>query len=128
MKKRHVMLIDDNNIDCFIANRIIANSHLTEKISVVNSAMEALDYLNKAQINQMDFPDLIFLDVAMPVMDGFAFLDEINNFQKVQNGECAVVMLTSSANDKDIDKSKTYAYVKDYFVKPLTVEMLERLM
>ncbi len=127
MKKRHVMLIDDNNIDCFIANRIIANSHLTEKISMMNSAMEALDYLRNAQMQSDDFPDLILLDVAMPVMDGFAFLDDIAKFQQVQNGTCIVVMLTSSANDKDIDKSKTYAYVKDYFVKPLTVEMLERL-
>ncbi|MEC4050316.1 response regulator [Flavobacterium sp. SUN046] len=127
MKKRHVMLIDDNNFDCFIANRIIANSHLTEKISMMNSAMEALDYLRKAQMESDDFPDLILLDVAMPVMDGFAFLDDIAKFQQVQNRTCIVVMLTSSANDKDIDKSKTYAYVKDYFVKPLTVEMLERL-
>lgn len=127
MKKRHVMLIDDNNIDCFIANRIIVNSQISDRVSLQNSAVEALEYMDEVKDNADDFPDLILLDVAMPVMDGFAFLDDIAKFQQVQNGTCIVVMLTSSANDKDIDKSKTYAYVKDYFVKPLTVEMLERL-
>ncbi len=128
MKKRHIMLIDDNNIDCFIANRIIVNSNLTDLVSMQNSAVDALSYLQKVAESELDFPDLIFLDIAMPMMDGFAFLNEIIKFKPVVEGNCVVVMLTSSGNDKDIDKAKTYSYVKDYFVKPLTLEMLARLM
>ena len=126
--KKHILLIDDNNIDCFIAQRIITNSQITNKVSMQNSAVEALQFMEELLKNEGVFPDLIFLDVAMPVMDGFAFLEEIRNFKKVVEGECVVVMLTSSANDKDIDKAKTYSYVKDYFVKPLTLEMLGRLL
>lgn len=128
MKKRYILLIDDNNIDCFIANHIIVNSQLADKVIMQNSAVEALVYLRKALECALDFPDLIFLDIAMPMMDGFAFLDELIKFKPVMDGDCVVVMLTSSGNDKDIDRAKAYSCVKDYFVKPLTLEMLERLM
>ncbi|MGG7036786.1 MAG: response regulator [Flavobacterium sp.] len=125
MRAKHVLLIDDNEIDNYINNHIISKSKIAERITVKRSAVEALEYLEAIENSIDDFPDLILLDIAMPIMDGFGFLDKIITFPKIIEKRCFVIMLTSSNNQNDRDRALQYEIVKDYFVKPLKKEMLE---
>lgn len=125
MKINNVLLIDDNKVDNFINNHIISKSKVASNIMVKNSGVEALDFLETVRDDYSKFPDLVFLDISMPIMDGFEFLDEFINFPKVKENRCSVIMLTSSSNKNDFDRAFKYGTVKDYFVKPLTNKMLE---
>jgi CheY-like chemotaxis protein len=123
-KKKQVLLIDDNDIDNYITNHIIARSQIAEKITIKKSAIEALEYLESIKENIEEFPEIIFLDIKMPMMDGFEFLDELIKFPIVANKHCEVLMLSSSNDQNDIDRAFEYSIVKKYFTKPLKMEML----
>lgn len=127
MKKRHVLLIDDNNVDSFINKHIVTKSQISDKITVKNSAIKALEFLESIRNEADEFPDLIFLDIGMPIMNGFGFLEEFVKFPLVIDNKCSVVMLTSSNDQNDIILAKSYSVVKEYFVKPLKLEMVETL-
>lgn len=128
MKMKNIMLIDDNDIDNFISNHIVTKSGVADKVSLMSSAIDALQHLEKVKEDFEEFPDVIFLDISMPVMDGFGFLNEVTKFPKVSAKRCYIVMLTSSNNKNDIERAKQYSVVQDYFVKPLKTEMLNSLL
>lgn len=127
MKIKHVLLIDDNDMDNYISNHIISKNNIAEKISVKTSAMDALEYLSGIQAKPDEFPNLILLDIRMPAMDGFDFLEEFVKLPQVINKQCDVVMLTSSSDPKDMERASTYSVVKKYLTKPLEVGMLKNL-
>jgi CheY-like chemotaxis protein len=125
--KKHILLIDDNHIDNYVTNYIISRSQMAEKITIKNSAIAALEYIRAIEKEGEEFPELIFLDIKMPMMDGFEFLDELIKFPKVINNQCSVVMLTSSGDQNDIGRALEYGVVKKFLTKPLKKEMLENL-
>jgi len=127
MKKEHILLIDDNEVDNYISKYIITQNEMAKKITVINSAVEALKYLKSQKNNPLEFPDLIFLDIRMPKMDGFDFLEEFTKFPQAVNDECPVIMLSSSNDRNDIDRALQFPVVKKYLTKPLVKEMLEDL-
>jgi CheY-like chemotaxis protein len=127
MVKKHILLIDDNDIDNYINNHIVKKSKLAEKITIKNSAIKALEYLESVSDNIEEFPDMIFLDISMPIMNGFGFLDELIKFPLVIDQKCSVVMLTSSSDQNDIDRALQYSVVQKYLTKPLKIEMLTSL-
>lgn len=127
MKLKHVLLIDDNEIDNYISKIMINRKNLTEKISVAASAIEALDYLETLLNKLEEFPDVIFLDINMPQMDGFGFLEEYSKFPEHVTANVSVYMLTSSSDPNDIERATQNPMVKKYFSKPLTESVLNEL-
>jgi CheY-like chemotaxis protein len=125
MAMKHVLLIDDNEIDSYIAQHIIAKNKMPEKISVMSSAIEALEFLAILKKNGEEFPDYIFLDIRMPEMNGFGFLEEFNKISKVFIAHCSVIMLTSSSHERDRQHSFQYPFVKKFITKPLSFDLLE---
>jgi len=127
-----VMLIDDNEIDNLINQRIIESSGICKYIFTHTGGKSAIEFLRNAEKiaeagNTNMMPEIIFLDIDMPLMDGFQFLDEFENLTDRTKGFCRIIMLTSSINSRDVKKSKKYDNVKEYINKPLSKESLKGL-
>jgi CheY-like chemotaxis protein len=129
-KFRTVMLIDDNEIDNLINQKMIEAAAVAENIYTHTGAKSAIEFLrNMEKLEMADkvLPDVIFLDIDMPLMDGFQFLDEFEKLSTSAKKKCAIVMLTSSINPQDFNRSKKYPNVKLYLNKPLSHESIIKL-
>ncbi len=124
-KFRNVLLVDDNEIDNFINERIITSSSFCEQVVVRNSADGALSYLREISGSSEKIPDIIFLDLNMPIKDGFAFLEEYALLGDEVTKRSKVIVLSSSISPDDINKASTNPYVFKYINKPLSEKYLE---
>jgi response regulator RpfG family c-di-GMP phosphodiesterase len=122
-----VMLVDDNDTDNFISRRIIEITKFATKVVIKNSGKSALEYLDENKNLQENLPDLIFLDINMPIVDGFVFLYEFENFPETVRDKCKIIILSSSDNKKDIDKIVNNDYVIKFITKPLSEKSLEAI-
>lgn len=111
MNNHKVLLVDDDEITNFMSKQILSDIGLN-KVSSVSNGQEALKYL------QNNCPDVIFLDIKMPVMDGFEFLAELQERQLCKDAK--VIMLTSSSRETEKKQATSFNNVIDFLVKPLT--------
>ncbi len=129
-KYRAVMLIDDNEIDNLINQKMIEAASITDNIYTHTGAKSAIEFLKnmeKMDVAEKVLPDVIFLDIDMPLMDGFQFLDEFENLSQLTRKKCRIVMLTSSINPQDFNRSKKYSNVKMYLNKPLSHDSILKI-
>ena len=122
-----VMLVDDNDTDNFISKRIIEITSFAKMVIVKSSGKSALDYLEENKENVGNIPKIIFLDINMPIVDGFVFLYEFEKFSDTVKDHCKVIILSSSDNKRDIDKIVNNDYVIKFITKPLTEASLEEI-
>ncbi|GAB1444960.1 response regulator [Flammeovirgaceae bacterium] len=122
-----VMLVDDNDTDNFISKRIIEITGFSKRVEVKNSGKSALDYIKENQNNSEELPNIIFLDINMPIVDGFVFLYEFEKFNELVKNKCKVIILSSSDNKRDIDKIVNNNHVIKFITKPLTEVALEEI-
>ena len=126
-KFKRVLLIDDNEIDNFINERIISSSNFSESCVVKTSTDAAIEYLNSISGQIEILPQIIFLDLNMPVKDGFAFLDLFNSIDAKTRDYCKIVVLSSSISPEDINKASSNPHVIRYLNKPLSDKYLEAI-
>jgi|SRR5690554_3442127 CheY-like chemotaxis protein len=122
-----VMLVDDNETDNFIHRRIIELSGFANEIQIKSSGKSALEYIRNNSQNIEKLPNVIFLDINMPIVDGFVFLFEFENFSEEIKAKSKIVILSSSDSKRDIDRIVDNEYVVHFITKPLTEEALENL-
>ena len=122
-----VMLVDDNETDNFISKRIIEITKFAKRVEVKSSGKSALDYLKDNQGQAENLPNIIFLDINMPIVDGFVFLYEFEKFNELVKNTCKVIILSSSDNKRDIDKIVNNNHVIKFITKPLTEVALEEI-
>lgn len=117
------LLIDDNFIDNFVTRKILETGNFAEQIIVIQSAPEAIAKLQSKEIE----PDVIFLDIRMPFMDGFEFLKEFDTLHLDDNKKIRIYMLSSSLDPVDFRLSSENKYITQFVHKPLTHKVLESL-
>jgi CheY-like chemotaxis protein len=122
VKYQTCLLIDDSPIDNFINSSIIKSTQLVSEIIIMQLPAEALAMLEAEQIK----PDIIFLDITMPVMNGFEFLKEYEKLN-INKEDIQIFMLSTSINKEEINKAINNKFVRKFFTKPLTRQMLAEI-
>ena len=115
-----IMLVDDNSMDNFINKRLIESCGFASEIIVCQSAEEALKHLSSGK----NLPQVVFLDINMPVMNGFDFLNSMAEMPEMVQHHCRVIMLSTSESFKDLNRANKNRFVRKFLNKPLTLEVL----
>lgn len=129
-KLKCVMLIDDDEPTNFLNRMVVEEMDCAERIQVIPNAKQALEYLKAASNGSTDkcTPELIFLDINMPAMDGWEFLAEYEKLSADQKSKVIVVMLTTSFNPEDRLRAMQTSSVAAFRNKPLSVEILQEIL
>ncbi|QXV65383.1 response regulator [Mucilaginibacter achroorhodeus] len=129
MKKINVAcVVDDDEIYTFSVKRIIAKADIADKTIFFHNGKAALDFIIENMNNNGELPDLILLDLNMPVLDGWQFLDEFAAVLPGLNKKITVYIVSSSIDQDDYRKAKQIELVTDFVVKPLTVDHLHDIL
>lgn len=124
-KYKTALLVDDNFIDNMINQKILNNSDFAETVIVKQSCEAAISYLQELVKNNEELPEIIFLDIRMPVKTGFDFLVEFQDIQSSKKEAVKIVMLSSSLDPSDHKKVIEFNNVTDFLGKPLTSDLLK---
>jgi len=116
------MLIDDDEIFTYIIKKIIEESEISEQITIFNNGRDAINYLTEVAEEETLLPKVIFLDLNMPLLDGWGFLDEYIRLKPKMCKKINLYVITSSVSTYDHEKSKEYSDITDFIVKPLAKE------
>lgn len=119
-----ILLVDDNDTDNFINSRIIELTNFANEIVIKNSGKKALEFLQERYDAKGSLPELILLDINMPIVDGFVFLYEFESFPEDLKQKSKIAILSSSDNESDIERIVNNEYVIKFITKPLTEESL----
>lgn len=125
MKNKLTYIIDDDKLTLKLMSILIDKSNFCEEIQSFNNAQLAIDKIKENWNDNAVLPDAILLDLNMPVMDGWQFLDEFIHLSVKK--EISIFIMTSSIDPTDIEKAKNYNVVKDYIMKPITANRLDLL-
>jgi CheY-like chemotaxis protein len=128
MKKKEIWIVDDDNIYQIIVRKIISKIELFSSFSSYKNGKDAIDALKKAVENNENIPDVILLDINMPIMDGWEFMDEIVLYKSKLNQKIAIYIVSSSIAVQDKDKAKTYAEISGFLSKPITMDALYEIV
>ena len=126
MQIKNVAIIDDDPIFVMIAKRIFEVNKLCDEFHLFKNGQLALDFILEKVNQQQTLPELFLLDINMPVMDGWEFLDALDKIENLP--PIKLFMVTSSIDPKDQERARQYKLVKDFVVKPITLEAIQRLI
>ncbi len=123
-----ILCVDDDPITVMLCKKVILKSDFSKHVDSAQNGEDALHYFDNLILqNSVDYPELIFLDLNMPVMGGWEFLDNYSNSYASYFTDIKVIVLSSTIDPQDVEKSRTYPMVLDFMSKPITTEMLEDL-
>lgn len=126
-----ILCVDDDPITLMLCKKVISKLSFAQEIITAQNGEEALAYFNTLKYNKTDglskSPQLIFLDLNMPVMGGWEFLDLFNSDEFSEFKSTKVIILSSTIDPQDLEKAKTYPVVIDFLSKPISHSMLEYL-
>ncbi|TLP73211.1 response regulator [Maribacter sp. ACAM166] len=121
-------IIDDDPIFIYGTKRIIKEVDFAKKVIVYNNGQEAVDGLKEIIKEQGLLPDVIFLDLNMPIMNGWEFLDEYKNCRHDKSKKTIIYIISSSVDPRDLERVKNYKQVDDYILKPITPGDLAKIL
>ena len=128
MKPVNVFVVDDDDIYQFTIKVTLRSIPAVQSTSTFADGAEALEYIVVHQNEEDKLPDIIFLDINMPVMDGFQFMEEFVELLPSLQKSIKVYMVSSSMDPKDIKKAKRFEEISDYLIKPLNSKDIKEII
>ncbi len=125
---KQILVIDDYSINLLIAKLTIKQHGFFDTVTTYSEAQIALDFILNNQDRKSALPDVVLLDLNMPVMSGWDFLDAFEELAPNLMNEIDIYILSSSLDSRDIERSEKYSSVNGFFSKPITQEMLAQMM
>lgn len=117
-------LVDDDDIFVFLTTKIIEQTNLVDLIKGFGNGLDAINFLKENKNNVDALPDIILLDLNMPIMNGWQFLEEYNKLNPTIGKKITIYICSSSISPDDITRAKTISEVSDYIIKPITKDKL----
>lgn len=127
-KFKNSCIIDDDPISVFGIKRSMKETNFSDNVVVYTNGQDALDGLTKMIDEGKKLPSIIFLDLNMPIMDGWEFLDDFIKIPNTNTASVIIFIVSSSMDPRDIIKAKSYNMVSNYILKPILRKDLVRLM
>ncbi|MCH8567444.1 MAG: response regulator [Balneolales bacterium] len=124
--ERRFMLIDDDAIFCMIAKHMIKSAGICDQLHICQNPLSALDKLEELKAEDL-FPNVILLDINMPELDGWQFLNELGKRIPEFTEKTCVYIVSSSVDKSDLSQAKEHNHISDYIVKPLSVDLLKNV-
>ncbi len=117
-----ILLVDDDSATNFLNKRLLKKNGMADTIQIARNGVEAMDYLTRAYQGDEDcpVPDLILLDINMPMVNGWEFLERYESLPEDFKKSISIFMLTTSLREDDVEQSKKWQVVKGFIQKPLT--------
>jgi CheY-like chemotaxis protein len=125
--RKNILLVDDDRVFNFLSEKVISRLGVARNIQTASNGMEALDIINRDGGDAVQAPDVIFLDLNMPVMNGFQFLERFNNLNLTDRDKIVIIVVSSSADPRDLDKIKALG-IRYYINKPVTEEAVRNIL
>ncbi|MEQ8364230.1 MAG: response regulator [Cyclobacteriaceae bacterium] len=123
-----ICIIDDDDVYQYTVTRALKSDSLAKKILVFSDGEEAIDFLADNIANKENLPDVIFLDVNMPIMDGWQFLEEYVKMKPRVGKQITIYMVTSSVDPVDVERAEKFSEISDYLVKPIHPDQIRELV
>ena len=125
---KRVMIVDDTKIDRYVASHVLKKNQFAKEVMEFDMATKAIDYIEQNQDKSELLPEVILLDIRMPEMDGFQFLERLALLPQSLKQSCCIVMLSSSLSPFDHERAESNPVVKKFLNKPLKKENIEEII
>lgn len=121
---KNLTIVDDDDIFVFLTTKIIEQTNLVDLIKVFGNGLDAINFLKENKNNVDALPDIILLDLSMPIMNGWQFLEKYNKLNPTIGKKITIYICSSSISPDDITRAKTISEVSDFIIKPITKDKL----
>lgn len=123
-----IALVDDDSIFQFTATRLLESSKLAQNILHFENGAEALTFLREKALQKEFLPDYLFLDINMPFVDGWMFLEDFTTLKSSLAKDISIYMVSSSIDPRDLNRAKSFSEVTDFIIKPISLERFQELL
>ena len=128
MKPVNVLIVDDDKLFVFLTKKTINGTKISTNVTEFTDGQEAIEYLKQNAVNRDALPDIIFLDLSMPIMDGWEFIEEYKQVKPQMNKDIKLFIFSSSISPHDIERAKNIGEVSDFIIKPLVSEKFVEML
>ncbi len=125
---KSLTLVDDDEVFVFLTKKLIEQARTVHLLNVFENGLDALNFLRDNKNNAELLPDIILLDLSMPILNGWQFLEEYAKLYPTIGKKILIYVCSSSISSHDINRAKSINEVSDYVIKPITIDKLRELV